>query len=532
MCYTRGMTENNNITTYFDFLGQSIGAEFYLVGGAVRDRILGLPVKDYDFIARGIQLDDLLKGLAPHGPAEEIGDRFPVVMFQPTLLGGRYEIALPRTEVNIGKGTKGFRAEVRPDLGIEEDLKRRDFTINSMAYDVHSKVMLDPYNARKDLQDGVIRILHPDSFTDDPLRILRMLRFVAKLGFVPSEKTKIAAYEARELLADREEVPGERIKDELLKVVVEPNADNAFRLARDLDLLRHFLPELADAVGVEQNHYHAFTVDEHLFNVLRHTDTKDAEVKLAALLHDIGKPKVKWVGLDGVPHFYWNKSSGDVPAKPYAPDGLPQVAGAHEEVGAEMTEEILTRLRFSADQVDRVAGLVREHMFVRHPKASRASARRLLQRLSALPGTLEDNVTALFALRYGDTRGGKVFDDESIEAGSLDEALEIDRRFESIVREELAKDNALSTKDLTIGGRELMDLGFEGPEIGVVQEILLELVLDDPRLNSPDVLLDVTKKLPKVGIDIAVEKYLREREEQKALRQEQAIERQRQREST
>lgn len=482
------------VINYFRQLGRQVGAEFYVVGGALRDGFLGLPIKDYDFIARGVPLEELKLRLAQHGRAEEIGDRFPVLSFTPSgLFGDTYEIALPRVEHSDGAGTKGFRVEVDHLLDVETDLRRRDFTINAQAYNVETGETLDPYNSLHDLTSGVVKILHPASFTDDPLRLLRMLRFVAKLDFTVSRDTEQAARDAAPLLGDRREVPGERIKDELIKIVQQPHAAKAFRLARDLGLLAHFLPEVQEGVGVEQNHYHAYTVDEHCFNVLDKTETDEWEVKLASLLHDVGKPAVKWIGPDGIPHFYWNKASGGNPAKPYAPGGEPRIAGAHEEVGADMTRDLLTRLRFSKDQVERISGLVREHMFVRHPKASRASARRLLQRLNRLPGPLEDNVTALFAIRYGDTSGGKVFDDESIEAESLDEALAIDRRFEAIVSEELAAQTAMTVKDLAIGGRALMELGLVGPEIGEMQKDLLELVLDHPEMNTVNSLTVFTK---------------------------------------
>lgn len=492
----------SHIITYFDFLGQSIGAEFYLVGGAVRDPLIGSPVKDFDMVARGLPVTDLMEGLSHYGSVELIGERFEVVSFRPTSLGtgyeihpGPYEIALPRTEVSTGKGTKGFKANVDPELSVEEDLRRRDFTINSMAINVHTRERLDPYNGAYDIENRLIRILHSNSFRDDPLRILRMLRFVAKYNFLPTADTVKAAMDAAHLLGDREEVPGERIKDELVKLIVAPNADEALRLARSMDLLRHFLPELAAAVGCTQNRHHDFDVFEHTVRVLKNTESDDWQVKMAALFHDIGKPPTKWTGVSTGPHFYLNDGKGSLNgAQEYAPGGEPRIAGNHETVGADITRHRLRELKFSNDQIDRIAGLVAEHMFARGPKLSGRTARRLLARLNRLPGSLEENVEALFALRYGDNRGGKVKFSISGDAE--------DRRFHDIVLRELERSTAMSVKDLDINGHTLMGLGFEGVRIGQVQIDMLEWVMDNPDRNEVSQLIDFAKgRLVGMGIE-------------------------------
>lgn len=466
---------SSKVMTYFDFLGQSIGAEFFLAGGAVRDDHLGLPVKDFDLIARKLPVDDLIAALKPHGSVEKLGERFEVVAFHPAHFGGRFEIALPRTETSTDKGTNGFKAVLDPDLPIEDDLRRRDFTINSMAVNVHTREVLDPYNAKLDLANGVIKILHPASFTDDPLRLLRMLRFVAKLGFEVVRSTAEAARAAAPLLGDRDEVPAERIKDELIEILRQPFAAKAFRLARDLGLLEHFLPELAACVGVEQNQYHSYDVWEHTMQVLENIETNDWEVVLAALFHDKGKKPTKWVGLDGVAHFYWADKDEDylIP---------PEIEGNHEDVGADMTRERMRELKFSTDQIDRVSGFVREHMFGQDIRMSRPAARRFLKRLNELPGDLEANVRAMFAIRYADAKGGKVY--SKANQKELNETLEVNQRFERIVLEELANKNAMTVKDLDITGHTLMALGFEGAMIGQLQRDMLEWIMDVPEMNK------------------------------------------------
>lgn len=492
----------SKVLTYFDMLGQSIGAEFFLAGGAVRDRILGLPVKDFDLIARNLTVDELLVGLQGLGRAELLGERFKVIAFQPEAFGGRFEIALPRTEVKTGPGTNGFTPVLDPELSVEDDLARRDFTINAMAVNVHTRELIDPLGAQKDLEQGIIRALHWDSFTDDPVRILRALRFVAKLGFSLERDTSLQIRNAAHLLADRKEVPAERIQDELITWLKLPDADVPFRHANALGLLPHFLPELRAAHGCTQNSYHSFDVFEHTMRVLKGTESHDWEVKMAALLHDIGKPPTRWVGTDGVAHFYFNNGSGTTKGvQEYAPGGEPEIPGAHEEVGAEIARDILTRLKFSNDQIERISGMVREHMFGESVRMRRPAARRFLKRLNELPGELEDNVTAMFAIRRADTLGGKAYNDET--AKTLDESMATNERFERIVRDELAQKNAMSVKDLAIGGTELMSLGYEGQAIGVAQRRLLELVLDDPRRNTREALVALaTGPIPTVSATV------------------------------
>lgn len=470
MWYTRGMTQI--VTSFFDRSGRALGIEFFLVGGCVRDEIRGVPSNDFDLVARGLDAEDLEAALLTLGRVDRIGDAFEVFALQPDEIEGRFEIALPRTESTTGSGHKGFTPVHDPNLPIEADLKRRDFTVNAIAKNVHTGELVDPLGGVEDIEHEVLRAANLDVFADDPLRILRAVRFIAQHGFFPDSFTETMIIRHAHRLSD---LPGERIQAELVKIVTGQWAQDAIEWAQDKGVLPHFLPELSKADGCTQNRHHSYDVLTHTLAVLRNTESDDWEVRLAALFHDIGKPPTKWIDLvvdpTGNPHFYENR---DVPG-----------SRDHEIVGAEIAREIMQRLKFSNDQIERVSGFVLLHMFSQDIRNGRPAARRLLKRIKeTIPGDIRENVAGLFAIRYGDCMGGKVYADGSIEARELLEALAINGRFERLVLEELANDSALTVKDLAVNGHDLMDIGFEGVGIGIEQKRLLESVLDDPERNN------------------------------------------------
>jgi putative nucleotidyltransferase with HDIG domain len=260
---------------------------------------------------------------------------------------------------------------------------------------------------------------------------------------------------------------------EFLKMLTQPHVGKALRYLRDIGALPHFLPELQACVGCTQNKYHDYDVFEHTVRVVENTVSDDPYVRLGALLHDIGKPKVKWVGKDGVAHFYKPEEGQEFLV-------APEVAGAHEDVGAKMAYRIMSRFRFSTNHATRVSAFVREHMFAQ--SGSKRVARRLLARLDHVPGGLEANAEALFAIRFGDIRGGKS------EFSTSD--IGTNERLLALVRAELANDAAVTVRDLAVDGHDLMALGITGPDIGATQRYLLDLVLDDPVVNTRDGLLE------------------------------------------
>jgi putative nucleotidyltransferase with HDIG domain len=273
-------------------------------------------------------------------------------------------------------------------------------------------------------------------------------------------------------------VSAERVQEELLKILKGDHVGVALRTAQSLGIWKVILPELEACVGVEQNHYHTLTVFEHIVEVVQQTETDDVFVKLAALFHDIAKPPTKWIGPDGVPHFY-----DPEPGQEFLEGGEPEIAGNHEIVGADIARRVLNRLRFAKDNVDRVAGLVRLHMFIQGENLRKQAARKLLRHLSNLPGDLQENVDGLFALRFGDIRGGKV--------GAVNEEyITQNENFLKIVNEELAKESAFRVTDLEIGGKDLIEMGLQpSPEFSRILNALLELVIENPALNDRDLLL-------------------------------------------
>lgn len=469
-------TTRDTICQYVNEVGRAIGAKFYLVGGTVRDEILGVPVNDWDMVATGLSWDELIAAMKPWGRTEATGESFNVIRHFPNVnIGTPYiEVALPRREYSTGPKTTDVDAKYDPHMAIEDDLMRRDYSINSMARDCETGELIDPFNGVGDLEAGVLRMLHPDSARDDSLRIIRGIRFMGRFGFSVTPETDKQLRDNVDLLFA---VSGERFQKELLELVTSPHVDVALRYMQEIGALKELFPELEEGVGCAQNQYHDHDVWEHTVRVVTSTPSSNPYVRLGALFHDIAKPRVKWTRPDGRVHFYMPEKDDT-----FAPGGEPQVRGNHESVGADMAWEIMgqQRLKFSGQHQARVALFVREHMF--SVGKTRKAARRFLARLAGTVGGVEANMEALIDIRIGDLKGGKVRDDLQKE---LDEA----EAFRALCRAEIANESAFSVRDLAVGGVELMDRGYVGPEVGAELRRLLDLVLDDPDLNTRDELL-------------------------------------------
>src|SRR6476620_11053886 len=355
--------ENGRMREEIEKYVRGLGLDAYLVGGAVRDELLGLESKDADFLVPGRDTEGLRSALAPHGRVEDlvVADRLVGIRLHPRdpevrkLTPAGIEFAPPRKEVSTGPGRHDFEIVADPSLSVEDDMRRRDFTVNAMARRLETDDLVDPLNGRADLEARRLRTVSPQSFREDPLRLVRALRFVSQLGFEPDE----------ELLAQmREEAPavrlvsGERIGGglaadglgELSKLLLGDRPLAALRLARDTGVLAELLPELVPSIGFDQeSRYHDLTVDEHTFAVVQAAadSGRPLRVRLAALFHDLGKPVVAWEGRDGRLHFY---------AKPgVAPR-------SHETVGAELADVALRRLRYPNELRVRAVAIVRHHM--------------------------------------------------------------------------------------------------------------------------------------------------------------------------
>jgi tRNA nucleotidyltransferase (CCA-adding enzyme) len=326
-----------NLQTRLLETSKTINAELYLVGGAVRDGLLGLEVKDADYVVVGASLASLKTALEAWARVDVVGASFGV--FKVTFEGLTVDVALPRTERSTGIHHRDFEVSFDPSLAIEADLARRDFTINAMARRLSDMALIDPFGGLADLNKKILRAVGEPSerFLEDPLRMLRLARFVAKLGFVPDPNTLAAATGLAHLA---QSLAPERVQQELLGLLRCPNVMAALRLLRDTGLLAQLIPEFVPCIGFDQkNPHHHLTLDEHMFWTVQNAPNASLETKLAALLHDIGKPETQSFGADGIAHYY-----------------------LHELRGADLVRQILLRLRCSNDLLETTVKLVRNHM--------------------------------------------------------------------------------------------------------------------------------------------------------------------------
>lgn len=456
---------------------RDLDLDAYLVGGAVRDELVGIDSKDADFLVPGLDTDGLRRALEPHGRVEDlvVANRLVGVRLHPhdkavrRLAPAGIEFAPPRKEVSTGPGRHDFEIVADPSLPIEDDMRRRDFTVNAMARRLATGELVDPLGGRSDLEQRVLRTVSPTSFAEDPLRLVRALRFVSQLGFEPDPST---LQQMRDEAASVRLVSGERVGGglhadglgELSKLLLGREPARALQLARDTGVLVELLPEFERAIGFEQeSRYHDLTVDEHTFAVVQAAADADASlaVRLAALFHDLGKPHVAWRGLDGRMHYY---------AKP----GYSQ--RSHEQVGAELAAGALNRLRYPNALRSRVTRLVRHHMFqVGNGDALRA--RRFLAKYG------DELALELVDHKEADFRGKR--SDREPPLKDLDKV----GRFREALRQEQRSPHRIA--DLAVNGNDLLELGFSaGPELGRVLQSLLHDVVEDPSANTRDTLLE------------------------------------------
>jgi tRNA nucleotidyltransferase (CCA-adding enzyme) len=461
---------------------RSLGLGAYTVGGAVRDELAGVESKDADFLVPGVDITGLRAALDPHGRTEEltVAGRAVGVRFIPAdrrlrrKVRGGIELAPPRRDVSTGPGRHDFEIVVDPTATVEDDLGRRDFTINAMARRLADGTLVDPFGGRADLEQRVLRTVSTRSFAEDPLRLVRGLRFVSQLDLDPDAETLRQMHEEADAvrLVSGERIGGGLSPDglgELSKLLLGARPLKALRLARDTGVLAAVLPELEPSIGFDQeSSHHGLTVDEHSFAAVQAAaDLRmPLRIRLAALLHDAGKPLVAWRGHDGRLHYY---------ARP----GRSQKS--HEQVGAELTDAALSRLRYPNDVRRRVVQIVRHHMLT--PRGDAVRARRVLARYG-------DELTFdLLDHKEADLRG-KPAPGDPPPAGELAE-LEAFRR---AVVAELASPHRLN--DLAVGGDDLLGLGYApGPAVGHTLRTLLAEVVQDPSLNTREALLARAEEL-------------------------------------
>ncbi len=448
-------------------LRQALGAgELVLVGGAVRDELLGRPHNDWD-LATNLLPEEVLRRAKEAGlRAIPTGLQHGTVTVMVEQVG--FEITTYRADGDYSDGR-------RPDavhlgVSLEEDLARRDFTINAMALPVTVEgdladvaCVVDPFYGREDLVHGCIRAVGDplDRFMEDGLRPLRACRFAAQLGFALDRNTAKAIPSRLEVAA---KVAPERAFTELTKLICAPQASSGMRLLESTGLLDLWLPELQAMVGCGQNHYHRYDVWNHTLRALDGAQAADPAMRWALLLHDVAKPPTRSVGEDGEAHFY-----------------------GHEDLSIGMAEAALRRLKASNQLIQETTALIRHHGVHPNGEWSNAACRRFLRRLE------EDGLTLhrWTQFRIADQLAKGWADEPQAEGRPpFDTARQTIFEACAATRERLqalldAKP-PLSAKDLALNGRALMELLGRpgGPWLGELQRHLLELVLEDPALNE------------------------------------------------
>jgi tRNA nucleotidyltransferase (CCA-adding enzyme) len=429
---------------------RSHGKRAWIVGGCVRDLLLGRGASDWD-VATDARPDDLLRifpGAIPTGI-----EHGTVTIVR---AGHHYEVTTLRGEGTYSDGRRPDWVAFVDDIAA--DLARRDFTVNAIAVDPLDGKIIDPFDGRADLGRGLLRAVGDpkERFGEDGLRVLRAARFVATLELTLDEATEAAI---RPTLDTFRKVAQERVRDEWLKTMKARAPSRAFEVMRRTGILEVTCPELAEGFGMEQNRWHAFDVWRHVLECMD-ACSGDPVLRVAALLHDVGKPRTR----------AWSDKTADY------------TFYDHDRVGAELAESITARLRFSNDERARIVTLVRNHLFHYSSEWTDAAVRRWIRRVSS------ERVEDLFVLNEADVRAkGRDFEPD----------LEALAGLKGHVARVFAEGAALSTRDLQVNGHDLMkELGLApGRIIGEILEALLEAVIDGACPNERGPLLARAKEL-------------------------------------
>ena len=427
---------------------ENAGFEAWVVGGCVRDLFIGRTPKDWDVTTNATP--EQIQGLLPNtyytnefGTVGVVNDnaadeRLKVVEVTPYRLEGKYSDARRPDSVVFSQK-------------IEDDLKRRDFTINALAYSATKGQLLDLYGGIKDIHARVIRAVGDplERFNEDALRILRAVRISAELNFAIDPRTEGGMRDRAEQL---EKISKERIRDEFVRIINSPQPMQALVLSQKLGILRYIAPELEQGIGCEQNQAHRFDVFEHNLRTLQHAADKNWMfiVRLAGLFHDVGKPKTR----------RWSEEKRD------------WTFHGHDVVGARMTKKILETLKFPRETIDLASNLVRWHMFFSDPSVVTLSAvRRIITNVG------KEHIWDLINLRICDRIG----------TGRPKEQPFRLRKYQAMI--EQAMRDPISVGMLKIDGRRLIELEIKpGPRMGWTLHALLEEVLDDPTKNTEEYL--------------------------------------------
>ena len=427
------------------------GEQAWVVGGCVRDTLRGQRVNDWDVATTA--LPEKVKKVFPRVIPTGIDHGTVTVLWK----GEGYELTTLRGE---GTYSDGRRPDSVTFVGsIEQDLARRDFTVNAIAYDPVDTQVVDPFGGLDDMRNEVLRAVGKPSerFQEDGLRILRGARFVATLGFELDEATEGAF---RGALDTVRKVSPERVRDEGLKTRKAASPSRAFEVMRRTGILEVTYPELLEQVGCEQNQWHAYDVWNHTMHVLDESDGDPIE-RVAALLHDVAKPRTRAKSEKTNDWTFYH----------------------HEKVGADMAERWLREYRFSNSERELVTGLIRHHLICYSDEWTDAAVRRFIKRVGA------DNVEPLLRLGEADALG---------KGRNVEEELALLKELRGRVDAQIEAGGALSTGDLAIGGNEVISvLGSAGPRVGEILRALLDKVIEDPSLNTRAKLMPLAEELAK-----------------------------------
>ena len=412
------------------------GYQAFIVGGAIRDSMLGCQANDWD--------------VATDATPDNIHDLFPE-MTSFNLKHGTVTLVSEGShfEVTTFRGTERFSS------CIEEDLAHRDFTFNAMAYDITNKRIIDPFEGKQDIKKKLVRaVLNPiERFDEDPLRMMRAIRFSLELGYAIEPETLMAIKTMAQAI---DIVAKERVRDELLKVLMARRPSAGFHLMRKSGLLKGILPELVEGYRKRQNNYHKYTIYRHIMETVD-SIKGDPVLRLSALFHDIAKPRVR-KKINGRWRFL-----------------------GHAAASAELTREIMMRLKFSNDRITRVTHLITHHMFDYKKELSDRAVRRFIKRIGA------DNVDDLIALRKADDLAhgwGRDFE-KDIE------------KFKSKINSQIKKSYPFTISDLAVNGHDVIKIvGLQpGPRIGQILNQLLEVVIEKPEHNKKNKLIEILKDM-------------------------------------
>lgn len=422
------------------YLLEQNGFNTYLVGGCVRDLFLGRQPKDYDITTSA--LPEQVKSIFSH--VVLTGEKHGTVTV--VTEQGNVEVTTMRKDGVYKDNRRPETVEFTDN--IIQDLSRRDLTINAMAYNKDG--LIDPFGGSNALCMGqVIAVGNPtERFREDALRMMRAIRFACQLDLLIDTETFVTIARNKSLIRN---ISAERIRDEVCKILVSDMPSRGIELMRATGLLNIILPEIDNMVGFDQhNPYHHKDVYEHTLLVLDGV-SNNLIVRLAALLHDVGKPIAFVVDENGIGHFY-----------------------KHHMVGMDIAKDILQRLKFDNKTIDAVCILVREHM----SKYDNLNVKRLINRVGV------ENLDNLFELQIADIRASKPPHD-------IEGVLKVKEDVTKIINEK----QPLTVKDLKINGYDLMALGMKpGKEMGKLLNELLELVLENPKTNNEDYLIRYVKE--------------------------------------